>query len=163
MKALCAPKRSARAAGWILPLLLMAGCGGVGGGVEGNHPTNALIDVTGSWEITETVTDASEACEQYKDQTSTWTFDAVQTVNNVTATATSGDKAGAVFTGIVQGYSIQWKGSYPFEGGTTTITDSDITVYYSVDGLSLHGSEDWEWTDDIENCDGKIEVKGGKL
>lgn len=151
--------------GWILALVIftMAGCGGVGGGVEGNHPTNALIDVTGSWEITETVTKADDECGIALNQVSTWTFGAVQEVNNVSATATSGAFVGTVFSGIVQGYAIQWTGTYPLEGGTTTITSSNITVYSSNDGLTLHGTENWEWTDGTITCDGEMEVTGNKL
>ncbi len=159
MKLMCVRKGAACAAGLILPLLLfaMAGCGGVGTG--GGTTPAALVDVTGSWEVTETITEASGVCEGSVNEVSAWTFDAVQELSSLTATITSGEREGTVLTGIVSADKINWHGTYPAGGGTTTITSSNIQVYLG----TLNGTENWEWTDGVENCSGKARVIGSKL
>lgn len=160
MKCVDAKKRAARSVLRIPALfifLLAASCAtGTGGGTA----PGALVDVTGTWEITETITEASELCEPYINETSTWTADAVQIVNNVTVTVTEGENVGTAFEGVVSGFKIDWKGSYPTSDGTTTVTGTDITVY---DGTTLRGTANWEWSDGVDSCDGKTEVTGEKI
>ncbi len=139
----------------IFPVLLLSlsACGG-GGGTE-----TPAANVTGSWHVTETITEASGICAQNIGTVSTWTGDAVQTGNNITVTVTSGDIAGATFAGTISGDHVDWQGTYPGSGGTVTITGTDVTVA----NTSFSGTSNWEWTDGVDSCSGQTNVTGTKV
>ncbi len=139
---------------WVLALfvLTMSACGGGGG----DQP--ATVDLTGSWEVTETIIEADGVCADNIGDSFTWTADVVQTGNSATVTITAGDNVGTVFTGTISGDQIDWQGSYPTAGGTTTVTGSNVTAT----NTSLLGTADWEWTDGLNSCSGQTRMTGNK-
>jgi hypothetical protein len=136
----------------LLAVVSMWGCGG--GSTEA--PT---VDLTGDWEVTETIKTADGICSGNVGEVSVWTASVVQNGNDVTVTITSGANVGAVFTGTVSGNKIDWSGSYPTSGGTTTVTGSDVTAT----NTSLSGTASWDWSDSTDSCSGTTSVNGAKI
>jgi hypothetical protein len=132
---------------------------GCGGGGDSLQPPK--VDLTGIWEISETITQANSVCAEALGETSTYTLEAVQNGNNLTVTV--GDDApenpGTVFTGTVSGDQINWSGSYPTSGGTTNITGTNITANNS----EFSGTANWTWSGDGESCEGQTQVQGYKM
>lgn len=154
MKSINAKKRVVRAVGWVLPIFMLfaAGCGG------GGSDTPATVDLTGSWEVTETITEADGVCADNLGDTFTWSADVVQTGNSATVTITGGDNVGTVFTGTISGSTIDWQGTYPTAGGTTTVTGSNVEAT----NTSLVGTASWEWSDSDNSCTGTTRLSGNK-
>lgn len=140
----------------IMALFFAASCGGGSSSLE-----PATVDLTGTWEISELITEASGVCSGVVGDMSTYTLTAVQDGNDLTVTVGNDalENAGAVFTGTVSGDHINWSGSYPTNGGTTEVTSTDITAT----NTELSGTGNWNWSDGDDSCSGKTQVTGYKL
>src|SRR5687768_16304083 len=98
-------------------LLSLLACGGGGGG--GGEAPAAPGNAAGTWTVTETST--SNNCGDPVDPAYSITI--VQSGSNLTVTTPSG-----VFTGTISGNTVRWTGSYPEDGGTTTINSLTATL-----------------------------------
>lgn len=128
----------------------LSACGGSGGG--GDSDTEAPIaDVSGTWDITETM--GSNDCGELPGETDNYEVTVTMNGNDVTVVTPVG-----TFTGTLDGDQLEWTGSYPEDGGTTTITSMDLTV--SSNGSSLSGTTRWRWTDGNTSCSGRTSVVG---
>lgn len=110
-------------------------------------------DLTGTWSISETV-DATACGEGIYDDD--YTAAVVQNGNTLSVTI-----GGLVFNGTISGSRVSWTGSFPEDGGTTTITSMTLTVDPAGDALS--GSSTWRWTDGVDTCSGTTTVAGSKM
>lgn len=137
----------------VLAVVSMWGCGG------GGSTAAPTVDLTGSWEVTETISAADGVCSGSLGDVSVWTASVVQSGSDATVTITSGDNVGAVFHGTISGDKIDWSGSYPTAGGTTTVTGSDVTAT----NTTLSGTATWEWSDGVDSCSGATNVSGAKI
>ncbi len=131
-------------------------CGSSGGGSNNNACTasgTCNVNVTGTWSTTEQVS-ASACGSAFTDYNS---YTVTQTGCNIVVSSASG--AGP-FNGAVNGSQICWTGSYPNNGGTTTITSLVLTVDSS--GTSFQGTSHWTWSDGSTSCSGTTQVTGTK-
>jgi hypothetical protein len=126
-------------------LLSLLACGGGGGG-GGDAPATPA-NVAGTWNVTETST--SNNCGEPVDPPYSITI--AQSGSNLTVTTPSG-----VFTGSISGNTVRWTGSYPEDGGTTTITSLSATV----SGNSFSGSSSWSWAGPGSPCSGSTNFTG---
>jgi hypothetical protein len=136
-------------------ILLIAGCGSTKELIE------ALVSMTGTWQIVETITEASGVCAGSIGDVDTYTIEVDQDGNDLTVTVGNdgGQAAGEVFTGTVSGDEVDWTGSFPSDGGITTVKSTDITA----SNTSLNGTANWEWTDGSDTCTGKTQIAGTKI
>ncbi len=139
----------------IAALLFTASCGG---STALQEPT---VFLTGTWDISELITEASGVCSDSVGNTSSYTLNVVQDGNELTITVGNDapENAGAVFTGTVSGDHINWSGSYPTSGGTTEVTSTDITAT----NTEFSGTANWKWSDGYDSCSGKTQVVGYKI
>jgi hypothetical protein len=128
-------------------LLSLLACGGGGGGGGGGDTPVAPANVAGTWNVTETST--SNNCGDPGDPPYSITI--AQSGSNLTVTTPSG-----VFTGSISGNTVRWTGSYPDDGGTTTITSLTATV----SGDSFSGSSSWTWAGPGGPCSGSTNFTG---
>ncbi|MBN1282273.1 MAG: hypothetical protein JXA24_00690 [Proteobacteria bacterium] len=154
MKEMRVKGRVLRALGALIPMVFVFVSGYGGGGTQ-----PATVDLTGSWNIVETIIQATGVCAGNIGRVSNWSCDAVQTGNDVDVTVTAGDNVGSVFSGTVSGNEIDWQGEYASDGGTVTVTGTDITAT----DTTFEGTSDWEWTDGDDSCSGKTQVAGTKV
>jgi hypothetical protein len=125
--------------------ILTACSGGGGGGDGGDTPPEQkppVADLSGTWNITEDGTSNCPGEESYHYE---YSIVVTQSGNNLSVSAPAG-----MFSGTINGNRVAWTGSYPEDGGTTTITAMQLTV--SNDGNSLSGSSNWSWSDGSESC-----------
>lgn len=136
-------------------MLATLSCGG-----GGDNVVTPTVSLSGTWSITETVTSGSGVCADDVGDMRTYTLTVVQSGNNLTATlsGTGTSLDGTVFTGTVSGDQVNWSGSFPEEGGTTTVSDTSITAT----DTTLSGSADWQWSDGMDSCTGTTSVTGVK-
>jgi len=138
---------------YLLPILVLGltlgGCGGSSGGSD--DPDDPIADVSGTWDITETM--GSNSCDEVPGTINTYEVTVTMSGNSVTVVTPVG-----TFTGTIDGDQLEWTGSYPEDGGTTTIENMDLTV--SVNGSSLSGATNWSWTNGNINCSGVTSVSG---
>ena len=127
-------------------LLSLLACGGGGGG-GGGEPPAPPANVAGTWNVTETST--SNNCGDAVDPPYSITI--AQSGSNLTVTTPSG-----TFTGSISGNTVRWTGSYPEDGGTTTITSLTATV----SGNSFSGSSTWTWAGPGSPCSGSTNFTG---
>ena len=132
-----------------LLVIFACGSGGGGGGDGGGELVTPSTDITGSWSIQEVIDDTD--CGGTGD-TDSYTAEVVQSGNTLTVTI-----EGEVFTGTISGSTVSWTGSYPDDGGTTTITSLELTV--SSGGTSLTGTASWTFTNGV-SCSGTTQVTG---
>ncbi len=99
------------------------------------------LDVSGTWTVTENVSGCGE--------TYTDSFTMTVTQDGTDLTVVTGD---GTFSGSITGNTITWTGSYPEEGGTTTITSLSVTLDASGEGGT--GTVEWSWSDGTETCSG---------
>ncbi|NOY44626.1 MAG: hypothetical protein GXP50_04120 [Deltaproteobacteria bacterium] len=123
-----------------------SGDGGSEGSVDGT--TGDVADVSGSWTVHETV-DGSDCGEGTTSDS--YTIAVTQNGTQLAVTA-----QGNTFAGTVSGNTLSWTGSYPEEGGTTTITSLHLTL--DAAGTSGGGTVSWTWTDGTETCSGTTEI-----
>lgn len=112
------------------------------------------IDVEGTWQVTD-INDETDCGEGIN--TVQYTIDITQNGERITVYK---DPEGT-FTGTLSGNTITWSGSYPEDGGTTTI--SSMTVNVSDDGNRFTSQSSWSWTDGIDSCSGTSQGEGVKL
>ncbi len=132
----------------MLVLPILAACGGGGGGGDPQPPE---VDLSGSWEITEVVSSSTNQCDDGPQ--APYTVQVDQDGNGLTVTAPAGR-----FTGTISGRTVSWTGSYPEDGGTTTIRSMSLQAT----ATSLTGSASWSWTDGTVSCSGTTQVSGRK-
>lgn len=105
-------------------------------------------DFAGIWHIRETV-DATNCGEGvYLDA---WTAQVSQTGVSISIL----DSAGDTYQGTVSGNTASWTGSFPDDGGTTTITSLTLTI----SGDTISGSSTWTWTNGVDNCSGTTQIQ----
>jgi len=137
-----------------LPLIFTA-CGGGGGGGGGPVPSSTCVDVAGTWTTTEQVN--ATACGQ-----GTFIEHLTYTITQSGCTITVVPQGTNLqFSGNVNGNQMGWSGSYPEEGGTTTI--NSLTVTISADGNSFSGSASWTWSDGRSSCSGTTQSTGTRI
>jgi len=113
----------------------------------------ATIDLSGQWEFTMTVTNATGVCEPETGQVATHVLTAEQSGSSPTyGFALSGFHGdpdnrleGSLDFGVT---NVEVGGSYPEDGGTTTSAHY-LLVY---DENTLIGREEWSWTDGVDSC-----------
>jgi glucose dehydrogenase len=110
---------------------------------------DSTFNVTGLWYITET--EKPNTCD---DPTGSFNLSVVQSGKNVTVEV---DYSGSIMSGTYCGNVISSSGSYPEEGGTTT-----ISVTATVSGNSLSGNAVWSWTDGFQDCSGTSVFTGAR-
>jgi chitodextrinase len=151
-------------------LLAVGACGG-GGGDGGNNGNNGgnqptqpqpqpqppsssgtALDVAGDWNVTENITSNCPGDPNHAQ----YLVSITQNGDNLTVFA-----GGQSFSGKLQGNTVSWSGSYPEDGGTTTI--SDLKLNLSGGGNSLTGTSKWSWSDGIDSCSGVSQVSGTRV
>ena len=141
-----------RTMGVVCVLGFVAACsGGDGeGDGDGNRNGGAPADIAGVWTITETY--LTDSCEG-PGGSDTYRVTVTQTGNAVTLMFDDG----TTYDGTINGNTLTWSGSYPEEGGTTTVSGEFIV---SADERSLQGSDSWTWTDGSTTCSGTDSFTG---
>ena len=142
-------------------LAFLSGCDGLDlsdlvdlvGSSGGTEPPPSEIDVTGTWSVAEV--DSSNCDDSGATRTTTWNV--TQNGSSVTVTAIGSN---AALTGTITGNTINLQGSFPEDGGITTVTSTTITV--SATGNSISGSETWTWSDGFDFCFGTTSVTGSR-
>jgi hypothetical protein len=117
---------------------------------DSSEPTTTL-DIAGTWTITENV-DGTDC----GDGTYTDTYDLSVSQNGSSITVGIG---GLTFSGTLNGSNLTWSGSFPEDGGTTSV---NITATVASSGDSLSGSSTWGWSDGVESCAGTSTFTGVK-
>ncbi|MEL7025331.1 MAG: fibronectin type III domain-containing protein [Pseudomonadota bacterium] len=139
---------------WILTalLLLVTGCGGGGGGGSDSPDPQppAVPVVAGEWQISETLADDCGSSG------TTNTYVATVTQNGSQVVVTYG---GVSRSGTMTGNELTWSGSYPEDGGTTTV--SSLILNFS--GDSATGNATWSWTDGTQSCSGTSSITATRL
>jgi len=107
--------------------------------------------VAGSWRIIETI--GANTCNEPTGAQPAYTVQVSQRENVLTVT--TGSRS---FVGTVVNNRLGWTGSYPEDGGTTTITA--MNLLFSEDGSSISGNTSWTFTDGSTNCGGSTAVSG---
>jgi chitodextrinase len=139
--------------------LALAACGGGGGGGGGNGGDGTStpppdgssdISVAGEWNIVERM---NSTCidDDYKQ----YPVNVVQAGTALTVTA-----GGNSYSGKIDGRSVSWTGSYPEDGGTTTITKMTLTL--ASDANTLNGTSAWQWVSSGggQKCEGTTQIAG---
>jgi hypothetical protein len=132
-------------------VLSLLACGGGGGGNNDPAPTTPA-NVAGSWTVTETST--SNNCGDLVDPAYSITI--TQNGGNLSVSTPVG-----VFTGTINGSTVGWTGSYPEDGGTTTITSMTATVASS--GNTFSGTSNWSWSGPGGPCSGSTTFTGTRI
>ncbi|GAA0748363.1 hypothetical protein LRH25_12980 [Ideonella azotifigens] len=133
-------------------LSVLAACGGGGGDDDKSSGSGQSLDVAGTWDIAETK--GSNNCGDPVGEKTLYSVTIQQTGNSLKLQTEDGQ----VFNGSIQTDTVEWTGSYPEEGGTTTLNELKVTV--TSDAKSLSGSSSWTWTKGSESCSGTTEVSG---
>lgn len=137
---------------FVFALSGLLGCGGDDTPTSGSGDTldPPATDMTGTWRISSE--DDGTKCG---DGITIDIFDALitQTGNDLTVQTPSG-----TFQGTISGRSVSWSGSFPQEGGTTTITNLQVTV--SADNDGFDGNSSWSWSDGVDSCTGTSDFTG---
>ncbi len=130
--------------------MLLVLAGGCGGGVEDDTQEAPIGNIAGTWTISETADSSDPTCSG----NTSYDLVVAQSGNNLTVT----DPNGNVFTGTISGNSGSWTGSYPDDGGTTTI--NSLTATIASDCRSMSGNSKWSWTDGNSSCSGTTRFNG---
>lgn len=133
----------------------LSGCGGGGGGGGGDDgggsdtPTTVQADVSGDWNVTENITSSCPDDARYNQ----YGIKVTQSGAKLTVLV-----SGLSFAGTIDGNTIGWKGSYPQDGGTTTINTMTLTL--AGDGNSINGTDAWSWVsgNGAEKCSGTTQI-----
>lgn len=140
------------ALGSLFSVLAACGGGGDGGDDDKSGASGQSLNVAGTWDIAETK--GSNNCGDPVGEKTLYSV-AIQQNGNSLQLQTEG---GQVFNGSIQTDTVQWTGSYPEEGGITTLNELKVTV--ASDAKSLHGSSSWTWAQGSQSCSGTTEVSG---
>src|SRR5215470_1835943 len=125
-------------------VLAVAACGGGGGGgsvAGGGGAGGPPASVGGNWTVTEAST--SNTCGDPVNPPYAITI--TQNGGSITVATPAG-----TFSGSLNGQVLNWSGSYPDNGGTTTINSLSATV----SGGTFNGTSNWTWTDGKTTCGG---------
>ena len=109
------------------------------------------IDLTGSWNITET--SGPNNCGESQGVLTEYVGSINQAGTSITASF-----GGGTFSGNLAGNTISLSGSMPEDGGTTSSTMS-INVLST---NSLSGSVSWSWSDGGDSCSGTSSITGSR-
>lgn len=133
-----------------LAALAISACGGGGSSAK---DTNAepVANISGNWRITEISTDNN--CDEGID--SPYTLQITQSGNDLSV---FNPNLGQTFSGKIAGTSIEWKESYPEDGGTMELDPVNATVA----GDSISGTSKWRWSDGFDSCSGTTQFAGGR-
>lgn len=144
----------------ILFALVLGACSsGSGGSGDATTPPQPVPpdpnSLTGTWSVSETITSATGACAGEVGNTDSYVLAVVQQGGSLQVT----DQQGNVFQGSLVGQAVQWTGSFPDDGGTTTITAMNVTA---TNNNSLSGQVFWTWTDGATTCTGTTQITATK-
>jgi Fibronectin type III domain len=135
---------------WAFILATLVACGGGGGG-GAESLTPASVEVSGNWNVQETIDNT--ACGGTGDADN-YVLTAVQAGNSLTVTKTTGGS----FTGSVSARTVSWSGTLqlvpPDNPGTVTVNFSGTV---SDDKNTLTGTASWNFVGAI-NCSGTTRV-----
>lgn len=121
---------------------LLVGCfsgGGGGGGAEGEGAASG--NVSGRWSVV--TTPQSDSCGDAGSES--YDLDITQSGSSVTATAPDGRS----YQGTLSGSTLRWMGSYPEQGGTTT-----VNLMGTLSGERVTGTASWTWSGPDGSCEG---------
>ena len=132
--------------------LAACGGGGGGGGDDPSAPPPAgppdVINVAGEWNVVERM---NSTCidDDYKQ------YSVSVTQSGTALTVTAG---GNSYPGTIDGHTVSWTGSYPEDGGTTTITK--MTLALASDARTLNGTSSWQWVSasGAQKCEGTTQI-----
>lgn len=132
-------------------ILVLAACGDGDSGPQLQPP---VADISGKWSITEK---SDETKCGGGIVTTKYTVTVTQSDNILIVTTPAGK-----FNGTISGNTISWTGSFPEDGGTTTIDSMTLTV--SSTGKSISGTSSWTWTNGngTFTCSGTSQISGTK-
>jgi hypothetical protein len=137
----------------------VSACGGGGSGDGGacptSEPASCITGGSGEWSVHETASTSSSYCIASNGEISDYTITVTQTGCRISVVAD-----GNTFNGFIDGNRICWTGSYPDNGGTTTIENMSLTVNDA--GTEFSGSSSWTWTDGVGTCNGTTTTQGEK-
>ena len=111
-------------------------------------PAFPTSNLTGQWMLN--LVDISNNCGDDNGSSSV--------VVSITQTGSNLEVCAPVFgciSGTIQGNNVTWNGSYPEDGGTTTVS---FGMTLSGDGNVLNGTLNWSWTDGAFSCSGTTNV-----
>lgn len=129
----------------------LSGCGGGGGSPSSNVPnTPAEVDISGVWQVEETV-NGNCGSEEYP-YVRTLAYTATQQGNDVTI---RNNLDGTEFSGSIGGYTIAFKGTVPDGDGSSTVS---FTGECSQDGESFEGIGQWTYTEPGYTCSGTTAI-----
>jgi hypothetical protein len=109
-----------------------------------NCPTGG-VDITGDWDISTTVSQVSAVCEQELGETNQYVATVSQVGNVVTVSG-----AGVTLSGTLSAGNLNLMGSYPEDGGTTTVISTSLVFTET----TFSGESNWSWTDGQISCTG---------
>ena len=137
--------------------LTIASCGGTSGGTGDNCSFTTLIppnfDLNGTWTVMEISSSSTFECD---DEARTYELQITVTGNSISAFSPD---LGTTFTGTISGNEIKWTGSFPDDGGTTTVLCAELTA--SSDS-SVSGSATFEFVEDGFECSGSTAITATK-
>lgn len=108
-------------------------------------------DLTGSWNITETL--GPNNCGETQGVLTNYVGSINQAGTSITASF-----GGGTFSGDLASNTISLSGSMPEDGGTTSST-MNISV---LSANSLSGSVSWSWSDGEDSCSGTSSITGSR-
>lgn len=119
--------------------------------IESFTLATSSADLTGSWNITETL--GPNNCGETQGVLTNYVGSINQTGASVTALF-----GGGSFSGDLTGNTISLSGNMPEDGGTTSST-MNISV---LSANSLSGSVSWSWSDGEDSCSGTSSITGSR-
>jgi len=146
----------------LYPVLMLAmffsACSGGSGdnGAGGNNAESIapIGDMSGTWQVAGTDTSSTAACNGVAFNI---TATIVQSGSNLNVT---GFRTSSL-SGTISGNQMSFAGSYPEDGGTTTISQSILSI--TSDCNQFSGSDSWSWTDGSFSCSGTSIYTGTRL
>lgn len=132
-------------------LALVSGCGGGGGSSSTAADTTAPMSIAGTWDIDDVI--GSNSCGITVGYENIYSIMFTQNDNEFTVESPVG-----TFSGRIEGNQFSWGGSFPEDGGTTTILSMDLTL--ASDGNRFNGTFSWSWTDGNTTCSGMTYTAG---
>ena len=120
------------------------------GNVGSGDSNSGTLNLTGTWTVNAHV-NATDCGEGITIETDTYSITQTGTALQVQ------DSAGNTFSGNLNGQQLQWSGSYPEDGGITSLS---ITATISGDGNSLTGGSTFNFSSGSFNCAGSSAFTG---
>lgn len=137
----------------VVGMILLAACGGGGGGSSLDPP---IADLSGTWRVFEFTYPENNSCGEDFRGFYTDGVIVTQSGNSITVSFSTEKK----LSGTISGDQVNVKGSYPEEGGTTTVNNTEIIVQ---DEGYFIGTSAWTWKSGSESCNGTTTVEGVRL